>query len=97
MPNRRSEKVPGRGFQRTEGSEGDGQLLQELSDLPWELPNTFLGLDEERSAIDSANAVILPVPYEATTSYGAGAAAGWDSSAAFFTFSGLGSGLVFAA
>ena len=76
MPNRRSEKVPGRGFQRTGGSEGGGQLLQELSDLPWELPYTFLGLDEERSAIDSANAVILPVPYEATTSYGAGAAAG---------------------
>src|SRR5690606_34196957 len=42
----------------------------------WELPHNFLGLDEAASAFDRARAVILPVPYEATTSYGGGTAGG---------------------
>ena len=47
-----------------------------LSELSWELPHTFLGLDEEASAFDTAGAVLFPVPYEATTSYGGGTRAG---------------------
>ncbi|HSM37533.1 MAG TPA: agmatinase [Longimicrobiales bacterium] len=47
-----------------------------LRGLPWELPHTFLGLDEEASRFETAAAVILPVPYESTTSYGGGTRAG---------------------
>ncbi|MGD8321215.1 MAG: agmatinase [Gemmatimonadota bacterium] len=43
-----------------------------LEDLPWELPHTFLGLDEEAADFQRAASVILPVPYESTTSYGGG-------------------------
>lgn len=43
-----------------------------LGGLTWELPHTFLGLDEAASSFDSARAVLLPVPYESTTSYGGG-------------------------
>jgi agmatinase len=43
-----------------------------LRDLAWELPHTFLGLDEQGSDFDGAQAVILPVPYESTVSYGGG-------------------------
>ncbi|NIP58002.1 MAG: agmatinase [Gemmatimonadetes bacterium] len=44
--------------------------------MGWELPRTFLGLDEEASAWSTARAVLLPVPYESTTSYGGGARSG---------------------
>ncbi len=47
-----------------------------LSDLPWELPHSFLGLDETVGSFETAAALLLPVPYEATTSYGGGAAHG---------------------
>jgi agmatinase len=47
-------------------------LLRGLEDLPWELPHTFLGLDEATAAFPTAAAVVLPVPYESTTSYGGG-------------------------
>ena len=47
-----------------------------LDDLPWELPHAFLGLDETAGAFEAAAALILPVPYEATTSYGGGTAHG---------------------
>jgi agmatinase len=47
-----------------------------LEGLPWELPHTFLGLDERASDYEKAAAVLLPVPYESTTSYGGGAKAG---------------------
>jgi len=47
-----------------------------LGDLPWELPRTFLGLDEAASRFEDAAAVILPVPYESTTSYGGGTRTG---------------------
>jgi agmatinase len=40
--------------------------------LPWELPHRFLGLDDEASALESARAVVLPVPYESTTSWEGG-------------------------
>jgi agmatinase len=52
------------------------KLPKQLNDLTWELPHNFLGLDEQKSDFDKAKAVILPVPYEATTSYGAGTGAG---------------------
>ena len=51
-------------------------LPTSLKDLSWELPHNFLGLDDDASAFDKARVVILPVPYEATTSYGAGTGAG---------------------
>lgn len=47
-------------------------LPEPLRDLAWELPHTFLGLDEELSSWDAASVVILPVPYEATVSYQGG-------------------------
>ena len=52
------------------------RVPESLRDLPWELPHTFLGLDEEGSDFATARSVILPVPYESTTSYGGGTAAG---------------------
>ncbi len=41
-------------------------------DLPL-IPFTFLGLDGEAHAYDSASVVVLPVPYDATASFKAGA------------------------
>lgn len=41
-----------------------------------EPPDNFLGLDEELSSFVNAQVVILPIPYEATVSYGGGTAAG---------------------
>ena len=49
---------------------------ESLKDLEWELPHNFLGLDEKGSEFSRAKAVILPVPYEATTSFGAGTSNG---------------------
>ncbi len=43
-----------------------------MSDSPWELPHTFLGLDETLGSLEHARAVLLPVPYESTTSYSGG-------------------------
>ncbi len=40
-----------------------------MSDFSWEDPYAFLGLGEEFSSLDRARVVLLPVPYEATTSY----------------------------
>ena len=73
MPNRRDEQAPGRGLQKKEGMM---RLPESMRTLGWELPHTFLGLDEEASEFEGARAVILPVPYEATTSFGAGTGAG---------------------
>jgi len=47
-------------------------LRAPLAALPWELPHGFLGADRETSDFDRARAVILPVPYESTTSYAGG-------------------------
>jgi agmatinase len=44
--------------------------------LPWELPHSFLGLDEEASSISSSKALIISVPYESTTSWGGGTQGG---------------------
>jgi N1-aminopropylagmatine ureohydrolase len=70
MPNRRDPEI-GRGH---EGGKPAGPVgvPAELSDLPWELPHTFLALDEVSGALETASAVILPVPYESTTSWGSG-------------------------
>lgn len=70
MPNRRSEEAQGRGA----GSRKDERRRSpgREPDFPWELPHAFLGLDEEASYLSRAGAVILPVPYEATTSWGGG-------------------------
>ena len=73
MPSRRSDRVPGRGSP-PEGFPSMGEA--DLRDLPWELPHRFLGLDEEASDFSTSRVVILPVPYESTTSWGGGTAAG---------------------
>lgn len=52
------------------------RVPESLRDLSWELPHTFLGLDEAGSDFDAARSAILPVPYESTTSYGGGTSAG---------------------
>jgi agmatinase len=52
------------------------RVPERLRQLGWELPHNFLGLDEEATAFESARAVILPVPYESTTSYGGGTGRG---------------------
>jgi agmatinase len=49
---------------------------ESLRDLEWELPHSYLGLDEESSDFGRASVVIMPVPYEATTSFGGGTGAG---------------------
>ncbi len=49
---------------------------ESMRDLSWELPHNFLGLDEKASAFEGARSVILPVPYESTTSYGGGTGRG---------------------
>ncbi|MGD2071667.1 MAG: agmatinase, partial [Gemmatimonadota bacterium] len=64
MPNRTDPDVPGRGQRQG--------VPAPLGDLPWELPHRFLGLDDDAAAFETAGAVVLPVPYEATTSWGGG-------------------------
>jgi agmatinase len=67
VPNRRDPEAAGR------GQEGLPRGVPEvLADLPWELPTTFLGLDDTGDSFDRASTVVLPVPYEATTSWGVG-------------------------
>jgi agmatinase len=73
MPNRRDVAHEGRG---APAPATPGQVAAGLDDLPWELPHAFLGLDEAASDFETAGAVILPVPYESTTSYGGGTRAG---------------------
>ncbi len=43
-----------------------------LGELPFELPHAFLGAEPPLSDFATAKAVILPVPYESTTSYSGG-------------------------
>lgn len=40
-----------------------------VSDYSWDDPYSFLGLGEEHTRLDRARVALLPVPYEATTSY----------------------------
>ena len=65
MPNRRDSDASGRGL---EGDAPEG-VPASLGDLPWELPHTFLGLDQTVDSFVRADALILPVPYESTTSF----------------------------
>lgn len=51
-------------------------LPESLRGHGWELPHNFLGLEPESSDFEGARVVLLPVPYEATTSYGGGTGAG---------------------
>lgn len=43
-----------------------------LAKLPWAASANFLGLEAELAAWEQARGVVLPVPYESTTSYGGG-------------------------
>lgn len=52
------------------------KVPESIRELGWELPHNFLGLDEEASDFDKARVVVLPVPYEATTSFGGGTRSG---------------------
>jgi agmatinase len=75
MPNRRDDAAPGRGGGEARAAAPDGTapaLPSALRALPWELPHAFLGLDEQMASFQEAAAVVLPVPYESTTSYGGG-------------------------
>jgi agmatinase len=47
-----------------------------MSDFSWEDPYSYLGLGEEWTGLDRARVALLPVPYEATTSYMEGARRG---------------------
>lgn len=77
MPNRRAAVAAGRGpLQGPNVAEDAMRVPKRLRELSWELPHNFLGLDEEASDFDRARVVLLPVPYEATTSFGAGTGAG---------------------
>lgn len=71
MPNRRDPEAAARtGAQTIHG------LPEGLDALPWELPRVFLGLDGEGATPGGAGTWILPVPYEATTSWTSGTRAG---------------------
>ena len=68
MPNRRDPGDHARGGARTTIH----ALPSGLERLPWELPRVFLGLDGAGATPEGAATWILPVPYEATTSWGSG-------------------------
>lgn len=72
MPNRRDPEATGRGLE----AEAPRGVPPALGDLPWELPRTFLGLDDASGSFERADAILLPVPYESTTSWGSGARRG---------------------
>ena len=67
MPNRPDPTTPAR-----TGAHTIHALPAGLERLPWELPRVFLGLDGAPATPAGAATWILPVPYEATTSWGAG-------------------------
>ena len=67
MPNRPDPTTSARAGARTIHA-----LPAGLERLPWELPRVFLGLDGAPATPEGAATWILPVPYEATTSWGAG-------------------------
>ncbi len=67
MPNRPDPTTPARAGDHTIHA-----LPAGLEALPWELPRVFLGLDGAPATPEGAATWILPVPYEATTSWRAG-------------------------
>jgi agmatinase len=76
-PNRRDASAAGRRLlERSQPAGGRMAVPKELQNLGWELPHNFLGLDESASDFSRAGVVLLPVPYESTTSYGGGTGAG---------------------
>lgn len=75
MPNRPDPDAPGRG----QDAVPPVGVPDDLTDLPWELPRTFLGLERSGDSFSDADAVILPVPYESTTSWGGGTRHGPDA------------------
>jgi agmatinase len=48
------------------------RLPDSLTDLPWEAPRNFLGLEGEPATWRAADVVVLPIPYESTVSYQGG-------------------------
>ncbi len=68
MPNRRDADAAGRGMEES----SPGNVPPSLGHLPWELPSTFLGLEHPTDSFERADALVLPVPYESTTSWGGG-------------------------
>lgn len=78
MPNQRNPYASGRGTDPTGAHHVVNPigLPAGLEDLNWELPHTFLGLDEAAGSFEAAAAVVFPVPYESTTSYGGGTRVG---------------------
>ncbi|HEY1014445.1 MAG TPA: agmatinase [Herpetosiphonaceae bacterium] len=52
--------------------------------MAYEVPDNFLGLDATHSGYESSAVIVLPIPYEATVSYGGGTA---DGPAAIITAS----------
>ena len=58
---------------------GDGYVPPELESLSWGPARSFLGLPASETRWESASHVVLPVPYEATTSWGAGTGQGPDA------------------
>lgn len=50
-----------------------------LEDGPWRPARNYLGLASEEAAWESAAAAVVPVPYEATTSFGRGTGEGPDA------------------
>ncbi len=75
MPNRPDPDALGRGRDAVPPP----GVPPELADLPWELPRAFLGLEHAADSLGSADAAILPVPYESTTSWGGGTRLGPDA------------------
>lgn len=70
MPNRSTADRGGAGGPEGEGVPGPAP--EGLASLPWELPHTFLGLEGDLGAFHRARGLVLPVPYESTTSWGSG-------------------------
>ena len=54
-------------------------LPPSLASYQWAAPGQFLKLEPESTRWEHANIVILPIPYEATTSWGAGTREGPDA------------------
>ncbi len=67
MSNRRNPDAAARG-----GPHTVHLLPPGLEELPWEPPRVFLGLDGAAATPEGSGTWILPVPYEATTSWGSG-------------------------
>lgn len=68
MPNRRDPEASGRGLE----DDAPRGVPASIGDLSWELPHSFLGMDQPRDSFDRSDVVLLPVPYESTTSWGGG-------------------------